>query len=407
MRSQAPVTTGTPHPPDSAREDCLVVEINGRDAVVHLLTKWGGERSVTVQTHPGLGLSKITFVDPATAAQVARSCPPNLAQTAAGPQGIDAVLAALRHHLAGAFGGWVPSMGKNRYVQGVRPNQTIDVGGAGDATPDQTIDVGTKNAQGLVAVGQPPPRRRRAGGPYVTVGILDTELVRHPFFEARLDPRGQARHMTPTRVEDGWHGTFVAGIVHQVAPRAALFGQPAGRAAAFLESWAVACAMADLAALGLPILNVSLACRTVDNLAPLIFLAAKAALGRRTLVVAAAGNYADRKGSHVSQPVWPAALDGVVAVGSVHKPRPSDPWEVSAYSPKLPWVDVYAPGDNVVSAHLVGPRGASYAKGSGTSFAAAAVSGAIAATMRDDSPWTALDRLIARSPSPDLPIVLP
>ena len=446
MTSHEPTPAAPAHAPNSAREDCFIVENTGRAAVLRLLQAWGGSGAVTVESHRVLGLSLVSFACAATTSTVTEEArrelgrlaeaAPAAARAGGMPKGIDAVLAALRASFAAEPGGWVPTMGKNRYVEGVRPNQTIDVGSVGALDPAQTIDVGSVGALdpaqtidvgsvgaldpaqtidvghvaalGLTRVGPRAPRRHRGRGwPDVTVGILDTALTRHPYFEAQLDPRGHAQNSTPNRPIDAWHGTFVAGIIHQVAPHAGLFGQPAGLGEDYLESWAVACAMADLATLGLPILNISLACRTADNQAPLVFSAAKAALGRQTLVVAAAGNYAARDGSHVSEPVWPAALDGVVAVGSVRPSGPDGGMEVSPYSPRLPWVDVYAPGDHVTSAFRVGPEGSLYATGSGTSFAAAAVSGAIAASLRDESPWDALDRLVAYSPSRDLPIVLP
>ena len=404
-------------PPSDALENCLIVEATAAAIIANLLRSWGATHSLSTVSHRGLGLARIDLTDAAEAQAVLRHARAALAASdapaaarLASAADVDVLLAAVRAHFRGELGGWIPTMGKNRYVQGVRPSQTIDVGGY---DPDQTIEVGGLRPDQTIEVGggaarhprRPPALRRRGhGGRDVVVGVLDTPVARHQFFDSRIDPRSRTRRTTPRTPRDVWHGTFVAGVIHQHAPRATLLCRPAGTGAALLDSWSVASAMADMADLGLPILNVSLVCRTEDNLPPLIFQAAKCALGGRTLIVAAAGNYADRTDGHVSAPVWPAALSGVIGVGSVSDPQAGT---VSMYSPSLPWVDAYAPGDSVVSAWKVTRGGHSYATASGTSFAAAIVSGAIAATMRDGSPWDAFDRLVGGSPSPDLPIILP
>jgi membrane-anchored mycosin MYCP len=90
--------------------------------------------------------------------------------------------------------------------------------------------------------------------------------------------------------------------------------------------------------------------------------------------------------------VFPAALDGVLAVGAI-----GDDKGLAPFSPNAPWVDVVAPGVNIASTYLsgqvtgveyengrpkeiqVGPFANGYALWSGTSAAAAAVTGQLAA----------------------------
>jgi hypothetical protein len=87
-------------------------------------------------------------------------------------------------------------------------------------------------------------------------------------------------------------------------------------------------------------------------------------------------------------PIWPGAFDEVIAVGA------TDGDELAAFSPRTPWVDLTAPGVGVESTYLTGQvKSASstqrsplkfngFAYWNGTSFAAAAVSGAVAAKIR-------------------------
>jgi membrane-anchored mycosin MYCP len=136
------------------------------------------------------------------------------------------------------------------------------------------------------------------------------------------------------------------------------------------------------------ILNLSLVCYTDDGKAPMAISTAIDRLDPDIVVVAAAGNHgaysADGQGK---RPAWPAALDDVVAVGAA-----DDRGQRADFSPEAPWVDLLAPGKDLLSTFLTGDvrvrtedggesvrRYEGFARWSGTSFAAALVSGAIAA----------------------------
>jgi hypothetical protein len=91
------------------------------------------------------------------------------------------------------------------------------------------------------------------------------------------------------------------------------------------------------------------------------------------LLVAAAGDQ--------NRTTWPAALDGVVAVGARQ-----DDGTLSDFSPRQPWVRCTAPGDRDTSLTATVPPVAGIqqeftggAIWSGTAFAAATASGVIAA----------------------------
>src|SRR5262249_53884426 len=136
------------------------------------------------------------------------------------------------------------------------------------------------------------------------------------------------------------------------------------------------------------VLNLSLGCHTEDGApCPLPLQRAVEVLSRTTVIVAAAGNHNGL--SYCKLPTWPAALPGVLAVGAAED-RYLDPDRVPVptfFTPRLPWVDCMAPGLALVSTYLKGSvKGykeefEGYASWSGTSFAAAMVSGAIAKRM--------------------------
>jgi membrane-anchored mycosin MYCP len=334
---------------------------------------------------------------------------------------LDLLLLELRTVLAERFGGWVPEMGKNRHV-----GRAVSVlGGA------MNLLGGDGGCQGshcpmsnALVLGFPeyvhprdvPPAPTGTAGSSVRVGILDAPLYPHPnlvgyvrcedLLSAMLDVQ---RH-GPVWLPWEGHATLVADLVLRQAPAAELdtqaaFSGDSGKA----TSWDVAKAMVDYADAGADILNLSIGGRTADGLAPFVLTHAVQRIGRDVFIVAAAGNHGKTDQRHTL--VWPAALPDVVAVGASREPG-------SEFSPNLPWVTCTAPGVNVVGAYLhqavtmptrlpprlareytdarmlpadrIAPQDTTgdpvrfdgYARWSGTSFAAATVSGAVAAAMR-------------------------
>jgi hypothetical protein len=308
-------------------------------------------------------------------------------------------------------------MGKNRAVHhpGLEGFPHVSGGGQGDPTPAGGPDT-------------PWPLRPTEPGAGVQVGLLDTKLWLHPWLaggytsaaDALIGP-GDSDDADGKYLATEGHATFVAGRILRRAPGARLEVRPVLNEQSIGDVWNAAKHIADLAASGVDVLNLSLGCFTGDGNPPLALATAIGRVSPETVVVAAAGNYDEadiKQGLTLTTPMWPAALDDVVAVGASdgngHRAQ---------FSPDLPWVNFLAPGVGVESTYLTGRIRAGskdahtdatsdgftgWANWSGTSFAAASVSGAIAARIKPGhrTAREALDDLHNRRPAgPDADII--
>ncbi len=210
------------------------------------------------------------------------------------------------------------------------------------------------------------------------------------------------------------HGTFVAGVLRCMAPAADVIVAKVSLAAgSTLESQLV---MRLTAALGLApdIFHVTLACPSRHDL-PLIGFGEWLRLLRHyggAVCIAPAGNSGSRR------PSWPAAFADVVSVGAL-----GADWRGRAsFSNFGSWVDVYAPGRDLVNAYTTGtyecqvwpyaPSDRAFygmAKWSGTSFSTPIVSGLIAARMSatGENAGTATAALLAQARGEAVPGVGP
>ncbi|HEV8651887.1 MAG TPA: S8 family serine peptidase [Actinomycetes bacterium] len=318
------------------------------------------------------------------------------------------LMAGLRALYAHENAGWRPTMGKNRIIAPVTGSPYIS--GGGEGPPEQS--------DGLSA------RVTLRPGLGVRVGVLDTGLIEHPWLAdayvaapgAKLPlkpppPKGKA---IPSAVVG--HATFVAGLILQQAPGAQLEISQVLDEQAEGSVWEAAKAIAQFEGSGVDILNLSFACFTADGEAPLVLATAIDRLDSEIVVVAAAGNHGDPRlrpkdlpGLTPRTPAWPAALDDVVAVGAVDADgkrawfSPSGP---EGSPDHAPWVDHSEVGVHVQSTYLEGevcaerlikdpktgkadtkkektaPFAPPWATWDGTSFAAATLSGRIAAGIR-------------------------
>jgi hypothetical protein len=313
-----------------------------------------------------LGLALVPLPDAELERWAAANTP---AGAAAAPAPLDALLAHLYQSSARDHGGWVPTIGKNRAVDEVGGNHTIGVG-------DEGFPVGAKDVL--------PPRNADPGAG-VLVGVADTVLHPSEWLTGayQAPPASVWRQQdAPAGYETG-HASFVVGMVLQEAPGARTEVRQVLGDDGFADSWSVAKALVRFQGLGVEVLNLSLGCFTHDNRAPLVLEAALDRLDPDIVVVAAAGNHAAR--AEGRRPLWPAALPRVVAVGAMDAARAVPKW--SPEPGGWPWVDVLATGSGVTSTYITGPVDLGkertdfdgFATWSGTSFAAAKLSGAIAA----------------------------
>lgn len=315
---------------------------------------------------------------------------------------LNEVLAAIRKRCAARFDNWVPTIGKNRLLE--RIDGTGYIGGGG---VDSTGYIGGGSVDGAGYIGgggggvptpcaaadlpEPPAGER---GRDVKVAILDTRLYAHPDLAGRFytEDQGSLLNQTDKLPYHSGHATFLAGLICQRAPMVELeIHNVLSDERAAATAWDVATRIAQFAGSDVAVLNLSLGCYTDDGAAPLLLARAVELLTPGIVIVAAAGNHgsgsspAGRLTAHT--PFWPAALDDVVAVGAHDADGARAP-----FSPVAPWISLVAPGVDVKSTYLAGEvlvpgydgetverEFGGYAAWSGTSFAAATVSGEIAA----------------------------
>jgi len=270
--------------------------------------------------------------------------------------------------------------------------------GAGIATPNHVLTVAGGSASGCPAT-EPeevydqtepyPSACQDGGGRGVLIYMTDTGLLASTSSHAWLagvtgDP-DPGDGIQPIPAYTG-HGTFVAGVARCLAPAAEIIVTNEFRVAgSALESDVVPRLVAALG-LGVDIFHLTMAAPSRKDL-PLLAFEAWLRLLRQykgVLCVVAAGN------SDTRRPMWPAAFSEVVSVGAL-----AADWRSRAsFSNFGGWVDVYAPGRNLVNAYATGEykcHVAPYkgqerhfygmAKWSGTSFSTPVVTGLIAARM--------------------------
>ncbi|MGH8889355.1 MAG: S8 family peptidase [Acidothermaceae bacterium] len=251
----------------------------------------------------------------------------------------------------------------------------------------------------------------------VVVAVLDTGIAAHPWFADRkwFADCGDAVREQPDVDQDSrldsvaGHGTFIAGIVVQHAPDAAvkvgriITGDGSTDELELLRGLARLRASALATNVPIDVISLSLGCYTHDDKPSPVVEHAFNSLDPDTVVVCCAGNCAS------DRPFWPAALKRVIAVGSLDA-RGHDRAEFSNYGW---WVDACAIGDKVVSSFFTfddhGPDGDEnfngFAEWSGTSFAAPRVAAAIATIVAsDDVPASrAAARLLNTATNPSMP----
>jgi subtilisin family serine protease len=243
-----------------------------------------------------------------------------------------------------------------------------------------------------------PPASSDAGndGDGVSVSIVDTGLIPnsatgHPWLAG---VRGRMENPYAFTDNDGetvivpyaGHGTFVAGVLRCMAPKASVFVERAFNIAGADYETNLASSLEDALDRNPDILVFTFTSATHRDQSLHTFdeLYERRIRGIKGLVVLApAGN----DGS--SRPMWPAAHPGVIAVGALAA-NGRDRADFSGFGG---WVDVYAPGEDLINAFPEGTYVCSeppvgerrqfhgLAVWSGTSFSTPVVAGLIAARM--------------------------
>jgi subtilisin family serine protease len=289
-----------------------------------------------------------------------------------------AALAQCRKVLPPGFGGLDMVMS---IANGVRSG----AGGHCPATEPDAVPAGTAPDPWLAS--------DRAAGEGVRVVVVDTGLdataaYTHPWMKGvggEPDPAIQpGGRLDPY----AGHGTFIAGVVRSIAPRCEVYVQAAfKKVGTVIESELVANLDEVLTNLEPDVITMSAGTETYDATGPVgfaAFVTTRLRQHKGVVLVAAAGNDASR------HPFWPAALEGTVSVGAL-----SANWRSRAsFSNFGGWVDVYAPGEDLINAFPTGnytyqepPRKNTtehfdgMARWSGTSFSTPLVAGLIAAHM--------------------------
>lgn len=281
---------------------------------------------------------------------------------------------------------------RSRAVVYAEPNYTTQLSDTRfHAWPDGTpVDNGTDTSAWL---SQPAATRlqlsqvhARTTGVGQKVAVLDTGVdAHHPALRGRLlagydyidddpDPADA------TSGSGAGHGTFVTGIVGLVAPDAKVLPYRVldrdGKGNAFLVSEAIL----DATAAGAGVINLSFGV-SVKLESRVIAEAIKHARKQGALVVAAAGNDVKAKFE------FPAAQSEVLGITAL----PASRDEVSTFANRSNWVDVAAPGEQIV-----GPLpGGRFAVWAGTSMATPFVTGQVA-LLRQAYPGTKSDKVRER-----------
>ena len=373
----------------------LVVGLPYLDLVAAELPEFGVDAGAA-QRSADLGLALVQLPGDSTAVRALRSRTLEVEGDRPVPaedaSQLDQVLWALRRIFADRYAGWTPLLGKNRLVGRVHGVGEISYGGGSDpkaVTPVPDL-----------------PQRGAGPGAGVRVGVLDTGLFAQPW----LAGGWAARYADTLRDSQGLlypegHATFIAGLVLSQAPGATVEVRKVLGRDGTADSWAVAQEIVRFGNSGLDVLNMSFVCYTEDGEAPLVLATAVDRLDPNLVLVAAAGNHgAVDTGDAVAdakeriRPAWPAALDDVIAVGATDHDGGRAP-----FSPDAPWIDVHACGVDLRSTYLSSARKTlegkpdtfdGWAEWEGTSFAAALVSGAVAASTQ---PGRSPSREVARS----------
>ena len=209
------------------------------------------------------------------------------------------------------------------------------------------------------------------------------------------------------------HGTFISGVIRCIAPASGIVVERILGVAGFARESRLTQQIHDALARSPDIISMSAGCYTRKNVPSLAFQTLweeRLSQVGGVVLVAAAGNQS------TTTPFWPAAFPWCVGVGSMTRDGQCRSW----FSNHGAWVDVYAPGEEIVNAYAhmkyktivdgdVRDTSAGIVEWSGTSFSTPIVTGLIAARMSrtGENARQAADALLAAARSQFRPGVGP
>ncbi len=270
--------------------------------------------------------------------------------------------------------------------------------GEGIAAPDHVLTAAqtlhpcsATEPQQVYPTAGPYPAVCRDGGARVRIFQADTGLVpgaaeTFPWL-AGVHGDPDPRHQSDGTIRPyGGHGTFVAGVMRCMAPQAQVHVANIFDTGGSARETDVAMRLMAAFGFGCEIVHITASCLTRKNVPPLALEAwlEHLRLYKGAICVAEAGN------NYTRRPAWPGAFPDVLAVGAL-----AADWRHRAdFSNYGGWVDVYAPGENLINAIGSGTytcqiapnvgqerKFSGLAQWSGTSFSAPIVTGLIAARM--------------------------
>ncbi len=247
----------------------------------------------------------------------------------------------------------------------------------------------TKVAQGQAVA--------RNFGQGIKVAVIDTGIdLNHPMFAGRLAHSSEWKDFVdgdgnPQEVSGNMygHGTAVAGLVLQVAPRATILPIRALSPDGSGTTSNLISAIRHASESGAHIINLSLG--TTDNASSLKNMV-DYAIARGSYVVASSGNTGDQT---VHYPAgWAPGNKYIISVGSV-----SPTLNLSSFTSFGTSLEILSPGEAMFSAYPDSRVGSF----TGTSFAAPQIAGVLALAMSDTASanWGNLESYLLQSAVPD------
>jgi subtilisin family serine protease len=269
--------------------------------------------------------------------------------------------------------------------------------------PEPVLTADEAHHKELVEQALWPPLGDSQAGHGVHISVVDTGLLRGvegwaPWLagvaahtEADIDDPDALDVRTGLPGSDGFadpyagHGSFIAGVIRCVAPAADVVVERMLGKSGFVAETDMVTQIQQGLSRSPDIISVSAGGHTRGDVPPVALQALwehRISQQGGVVIVAAAGN----NGS--SRPFWPAAFEWCIGVGSMSRDCQRRSW----FSNTGSWVDVYAPGEDLVNAYArrayksfadgqIRDTSAGIVKWSGTSFAAPVVAALIAARM--------------------------